>query len=167
MGWNILMHLLSSSSSTPSGACCLYNKALPLIAWRWHSHNNGYMNAPQLYVIHTLPILFTSSDIWRSTIFLEADSHRRPICKESHYSFTRVITEDINPLIYLGHAARLCEEIFHVTNTTIKGFLLPLGCIKSSISQMWTQKIFSSPTPFDLCKKSLPEGKWVWPQTRK
>lgn len=110
------------------------------------------MNAPQLYVIHTLPILFTSSEIWRSTIFLDAESHRIPICKESHNSFTRVITEDINPLIYLGHAARLCEEIFHVTNTTIKGFLLPLGCIKSYISQMWTQKILSSPTSFDFCK---------------
>jgi hypothetical protein len=40
----------------------------------------------------------------------------------------------------------------YVTNTTAKGFLLPLCCIKSSISQMCKQKILNSPTSFDFYK---------------
>jgi len=40
----------------------------------------------------------------------------------------------------------------YVINTTTKGFLLPLGYIKSSISQMCKQKILNSPMSFDFCK---------------
>ena len=53
----------------------------------------------------------------------------------------------------------------YVTNTTTKGFLLPLCCIKSSISQICKQKILSPPTSFDFCKistwgqMSVPPGK--------
>jgi hypothetical protein len=43
-------------------------------------------------------------------------------------------------LIYLGYAARLCEEIFLCYKPTTKSFLLSLGCIKSSISQMCKQQ---------------------------